>query len=159
MPLGTFDRIAVGFDGSSHAEKAVRVAINLAGKFQSVVTVLTWVPGANGMSDGALQELVPVTTDGTARAKLLEELRLSALAGGAKEFEAVAIEHDVLESMLGWLSRNPQDLMIVASVGQSRARRLIMGSLSTGLVTESPCPVLVVRGRRALRPSKLPQGI
>ena len=154
-----FDHIAVGFDGSSHSAGACRVAITLAGKFRSSLTVLAWVPGAKDETAMALQELVPVTDDGVARAKLLEQFRASALSGGARAFETITIRDDVLDSMLGWLERNGPDLVIVASRGQSRGRRLVMGSLSTGLVAASPCPVLVVRGRRALRPSGVPRGI
>jgi nucleotide-binding universal stress UspA family protein len=157
--LEPFDRIAVGFDGSAYAERACRVAVALAGKFHSRLTVLAWVPGANDSTSTVLQDLVPVTADGVGRAKLMEELRASALGGGAQSFEAITIHDDVLDSMLGWLERNSQDLMVVASRGQSRSRRLVMGSLSTGLVAGSPCPVLVVRGRKALRPSGVPKGI
>ncbi len=154
-----FDRIAVGFDGSAYGERACRVAIALAGKFHSTLTVLAWVPGAKDSSSAALEDLVPVTEDGVARTKLIEEFRATALSGGAKAFDAVTIQEDVLDSMLGWLERNTQDLMVVASRGQSRSRRLVMGSLSTGLVAGSPCPVMVVRGRKALRPSGVPKGI
>jgi nucleotide-binding universal stress UspA family protein len=157
--LEPFDRIAVGFDGSVYGEKACRVAIALAGKFHSRLTILGWIPGARDPNSAALQDLVPVTGDGVARAKLLEEFRASALAGGAQAFEAITIEDDVLDSMLGWLERNSQDLLVVASRGQSRSRRLVMGSLSTGLVAGSPCPVLVVRGTKTFRPSGVQKGI
>jgi nucleotide-binding universal stress UspA family protein len=135
------------------------VAIALAGKFHSVLTVLAWIPGAKDANAGALEDLVPVTDEGVARTKLLEEFRASALSAGAQGFEAITIQDDVLDAMLGWLERNNPDLVIVASRGQSRSRRLVMGSLSTGLVAGSPCPVLVVRGRRALRPSGVGKGI
>ena len=154
-----FDRIAVGFDGSVYAEKACRVAIALAGKFQSRLTVLAWVPGAADPASSGLQDLVPVTPGGIARAQLLEEFRTTALEGGAQAFKTVTIQDDVLDSMLGWLERNSQDLMVVASRGQSRTRRLVLGSLSNGLVAGSPCPVMVVRGRKAFRPPGVPPGI
>jgi nucleotide-binding universal stress UspA family protein len=49
-----------------------------------------------------------------------------------EEICEVAREHDV-------------QLIVVGSHGWGAARRLLSGSVSTGLVHTAPCPVLVVR--------------
>jgi nucleotide-binding universal stress UspA family protein len=141
-----FDRVALGFDASSHSRRASRVAVGIVESFRSELTILLWRPRAETSESAELEDLVPVSETGKPRASLLEEVRGAALAAGARGVHVVAIEHDVLDSMLVWLGEHPQDLMIVGSQGQSRGRRLLMGSLSTGLVAGAPCPVLVVRG-------------
>jgi nucleotide-binding universal stress UspA family protein len=143
-----FERIALGFDGSPQARRASRVAVTLAGMFRSTLTLLIWRPGAQGVDGADLVDLVPVTETGVTRAALFEQIRAGALASGARAVETVPIQDDVLDAMLEWLEGHPQDLVIVGSRGQSRSRRLLLGSLSTGLVAGSPCPVLVVRGSR-----------
>jgi nucleotide-binding universal stress UspA family protein len=138
-----FERIALGFDGSTHSRRASRFAVALAEKFRSQLTILV---GRSGDTNPELDDLVPVTESGKSRAVLLEEIRAAATTVGARSVQVISLDEDVLDSMVAWLEAHPQDLMIVGSRGQSRGRRLLMGSVSSGLVARAPCPVLVVRG-------------
>ncbi|HKV89791.1 MAG TPA: universal stress protein, partial [Thermoplasmata archaeon] len=96
-------------------------------------------------TDPRLASLVPVTEDGRALSTLVDELREKALAKGLPKVDAVYLQGDVEEVLLAYLQEHPQDLAVVGSRGQSRGRRILMGSVSAGLVNSAPCPVLVVR--------------
>ena len=140
-----FARILVGFDGSAHSRRAVQVAGEIAGKFQSTLTIAIVRPPARGESDTRLEALVPITPDGRTLASMLDEMRDMALARGARVVEPVVLHGEVLESLLDYLSRNPQDLVVVGSRGLTPGRRFLVGSVSSGLVNSAHCPVLVVR--------------
>jgi len=140
-----FERILVGFDGSVHARRAVQVASEIAGRFRSTLTIAVVRPSALGEAVARLDALVPISEDGRTLASLMDEMRDRALAQGAQVVEPVTLHGDVLESLLGYLGRNPQDLVVVGSRGLSPGRRLLLGSVSSGLVNSALCPVLVVR--------------
>lgn len=140
-----FERILVGFDGSPHSRRAVQVATELAGRFQSTLTIAVVRPSRQGEAEAKLDALVPFDADGRTLVSILDELRDRGLAHGAKVVEPVTLYGEVLPSLLEFLTRNPQDLVVVGSRGLTRSRRLLLGSVSSGLVNSAHCPVLVVR--------------
>lgn len=140
-----FDRILAGFDGSPTSRRAVQVASEIAGRFQSVLTIAVVRPPNRGEEMARLDALVPMAEDGRTLVTILEEFRERALAHGARMVEPVTLHGEVLDSLLDYLARNPQDLVVVGSRGLSRSRRLLLGSVSAGLVNSAHCPVLVVR--------------
>jgi nucleotide-binding universal stress UspA family protein len=140
-----FERILAGFDGSTHSRHAVQVASEIAGRFHSALTIVVVRPPVREEEVAQLEALVPMSEDGRTLATLLEEFRMRALALGADVVEPVTLHGEVLESFLQYLSENPQDLVVVGSRGLTRSRRLLLGSVSSGLVNSAQCPVLVVR--------------
>jgi len=91
-----------------------------------------------------LEALVPMSADGRTLATLFEDFREHAMANGARAVESVTLHGDVLDSLLGYLGQNPQDLVVVGSRGLTPGRRFLLGSVSSGLVNSARCPVLVV---------------
>lgn len=141
------EKVLVGFDGSSQARRACEVGTEVAARFRSTLTlVVVRSPRHDGV-DPVLEDLVPLSDGGGTLAAVLEEVREKALARGAAKVEVVYLRGDALEAILGWLERHPQDLIVVGSRGLSPGRRILLGSVSSGLVGRAPCPVLVVRGR------------
>jgi nucleotide-binding universal stress UspA family protein len=163
------ERILVGFDGSPHGHRAVQVASEIAGRFQSKLTIAVVRPPSRGEEMARLEALVPISNDGRTLEALFEEFRDRALAQGARTVEPVILHGEVLESLLNFLERNPQDLVVVGSRGLTGGRRLLLGSVSSGLVNAARCPVLVVRpgppppgapaGTDEARPPPAPPGV
>lgn len=143
-----FDRILVGFDGSRGSRRACQVATEIAVRFHSALTLLVVRGTPRSGSDPYLEGLVPVGDDGRALTSVVEEIREKALARGAGRVDQVFLSGDVLKTLLEWVHAHPQDLIVVGSRGLSRGSRLLLGSVSSGLVNEAPCPVLVVRPHR-----------
>ncbi len=56
---------------------------------------------------------------------------------------------DAASGILELARREKPDLLVVGSHGKSGLRRLILGSVSQRVVTDAPCPVLVVRSTPA----------
>ncbi|HOL41087.1 MAG TPA: universal stress protein, partial [Methanospirillum sp.] len=64
--------------------------------------------------------------------------------------EGVSIEFhtrvgDPVDAMIEYVSSAGVDLIVVGSSGKGMADRLILGSVSTGIVHKSPVPVLVTK--------------
>lgn len=140
-----FHRVLVGFDGSPHSHRAIRVAIDLAVRYRSHLTLATVFSDRVEPADAELAKLIPVGEEQKPLRTQLGEALEEAKAKGVPEVEAVSIHGEVVEAMLGFLSSHPHDLVVVGSRGLSRGSRLLLGSVSSSLVTRAPCPVLVVR--------------
>jgi nucleotide-binding universal stress UspA family protein len=47
-------------------------------------------------------------------------------------------------ALVAWANRSDVDLMVVGSRGYGPIRRVLLGSVTLKLMSEAPCPVLVV---------------
>lgn len=132
-----FRRIVVGYTQSDEARAALRTAAALAragGAALRVVSVMAAAPGWTldvPSGDASAREL--------AHADLDRQLR--ALASSVP-VEGRLLDGDpterVLEQARGWA-----DLIVAGSRGHGPTRALLLGSVSTGLLTRAEVPVLV----------------
>jgi len=141
-----FERVFVAFDGSPESRQACEVAIEIAGRFHSALTVGTVHPPTRDATDGHLESLVPFDSSGKSLAVIIDEFRSTARARGAASLEPVFLQgDDVVPALLDHLRSQSYDLAVTGSRGLSRGQRLLLGSVSAGLVGDAPCPVLVVK--------------
>lgn len=143
-----FERILVAFDGTPESRRAAHVALEIAARFGSHVTVAIVRPPSEAPVGDRLEDLVPIDSEGRSLSMLLDELKAEGRKKQVVALESVHLRGDVVPSLLDYLHRNPQDLTITGSRGLSRGRRILQGSVSSGLVNDAPCPVLVVRPGR-----------
>ena len=138
-------RILIATDGSTSAEEAVELGLELASEHDSTVFIVHVVPAADvapwsafGMSAGAPHVETPADRgpldEAVARA---EERGISVtgelLTGTAiDEIVAFADSHDV-------------DLIVIGSRGHGAVARALLGSVSLGVLRETRRPVLIVR--------------
>ncbi len=146
------ERVAVGFDGSAPSRRASDYAVEVAGRFAARLTLLIVRSDRGPPVDPRLENLVPGSEDGRPIAGVIEEVCDQARASGARSVEVVYLTGDAVEEIVRWARRHPQDLLVVGSRGLSPGRRVLLGSVSAGLVARAPCPVLVVRGPHVGRP-------
>jgi nucleotide-binding universal stress UspA family protein len=140
-----FERILVAFDGTPPSRLACEFALEVAARFHSSVTVATVHPPSKEPTDGHLESLVPVDSQGRSLAVLLDEMAVEAQRRKIPSLDSVFLQGDVVEVLLAYLKEHPHDLVVTGSRGLSRGRRLLLGSVSSEIVDGAPCPVLVVR--------------
>lgn len=137
-----FDRIVCGVDGSEAGATAARVAAVITAPDGSLTLV-----SANDIS-------IAVHA-GWGMAQVLEELAVEArraLELGRTEaeplhpFEARLVEGDPLKCLLAEIERCDATAVIVGSHGISRVTGVALGAVSTHLLHDAPCPVLIARG-------------
>jgi nucleotide-binding universal stress UspA family protein len=149
-----FKRILVAVDGSENAERATKVAIELAGKFGSELIVLHVI----GRPSYTYVPMFPSVTPPQAVFDEYHALSKKAaegyvgkavsLADGSK----VKVRGDVQEGRFSvvqgiteYADNEKVDLIIVGTRGLGGFTKLVIGSVSSGVVTHAHCPVLVVR--------------
>lgn len=157
--VGMFDKLFVALDGTPESRRACEIAIDIASRFRSSITVGTVQLAGKQGPHPELESLVPIDADGKTLPMVIEEFRAAALARGVLSVEAVFLHGEVIPTLLEYLRDHPHDLAITGSRELSRGQRLLRGSVSSGLANEAPCPVLVVRGRRAPRVPRVRPGV
>jgi len=149
MSPSRFGRIAVTIDGSPNSEDALGEAIDLANRYGSELTILTVAPIVPVyMPSGNSYMATPISQSDTAQYRALVDAAVKrAQNEGVSAVTGVCQEGVVVDEILAFLETHPVDLVVVGSRGLSATKRLLIGSVSSALVTHAPCPVLVVRGR------------
>ena len=148
-----FARIVACVDASPTGLRALEAGIEMAARFGCALTLLTVLP--EGASDvGAdLESLVPSHEGGRPLRQSITEAVEDAKRRGAAEADGVYLRGKPVDEILQYLGRTPVDLVVVGTRGLSRGSRLLLGSVSSRLVAEAPCPVLVVRAVTPVRRS------
>jgi nucleotide-binding universal stress UspA family protein len=150
-------RIVIGTDGSPEADTVIRV-----------VCSRQWPRGTEAQVVSVLQSLVPVTTLLEANTYAQEpaysvireadermRFRLTNIAGEAANAlcrAGIAANHSVIdgdprEVLLAEAERLDADAIFVGARGHGRMEQLLLGSVSSHVVTHAHCAVEVVRGR------------
>jgi nucleotide-binding universal stress UspA family protein len=147
--------ILLATDGSPSAGEAQRQAFDLAklsGAPLLVVSVSHTTLPAVGYSTYGYSDIVSELT--RAEHKRLDALLADVAEAAAKEgIDCTTVEADgaIVEEISRLAAEHRAQLVVVGSHGWGAARRLLSGSVSTGLVHSAPCPVLVVRATDSTR--------
>lgn len=147
-----FARIVACVDGKPTGLHAGEVAIETAARFGSGLTFVTVLPRSDSPEAEGLERLIPANPQGKTIHHELEEIETRAKQRGIKSTEIVYLRGAPTEAILEYLASVPPDLVVVGTRGLSRGSRLLLGSVSSRLVADAPCPVMVVRN--VARPKK-----
>ncbi|MEX0713241.1 MAG: universal stress protein [Pirellulales bacterium] len=155
--------VMLAWDGSPGSRQAAQ----LLGKF-------TWQPGAVGRVVTVVESLlvaeVPEWLELRARSadseamaqawiqeheaeKQLKEAELAELCGTLpppfRSYKPLVAEGHAAEQILKAVTAEKIDLVVLGAHGSGAIERLLIGSTSDKVLTQAPCSVLLVRGRRA----------
>lgn len=124
-------RFVVGFDGSDCAKRALQRAAALAREGDELVVVAV-IPEASTPSTMVTQQ------------RLLEDAGFD-LAGSNVRLSTVEAKGEPAEAVAKAAKEARADIIVVGSRGRGAVAGLVLGSVSSKLVREAPCDVLVVR--------------
>ncbi|AXR77056.1 universal stress protein [Natrarchaeobaculum sulfurireducens] len=132
-----FDRILVPTDGSGPANAALEYAGEIAAREDLTVTVLHVVDPDDDPPEASVEDL-------------LEEGRTWAAEADAPIIDAVRTGTP-REAILEFAADRDVDAIVMGSRGRRGIGRLVLGSVTEGVVREADVPVLVVRGSADVR--------
>ena len=142
-----FRRILVAADGSENSKKAAEVAVNLAKRCEAELTVVhviarpTYpIAGTEGI-DGSDYF---AAARNESKEWIDSAVRL-AESNGVKAFGKVLESGSIVKAILDYAAKDKVDLIVLGTRGLSDFKRLLIGSVSSGVVNHSECSVLVVR--------------
>jgi nucleotide-binding universal stress UspA family protein len=148
-----FSKIVVGIDGSAESMKAVEFAVSMAKIYRAelvAVHVLTSDIGYIYSSPGVegppltIKEIILLAEDEAT--KWFDEAKEIA---NNKEIqlktEFIVAKKSVLNTMLEYVEEHNINLIVVGTRGRSGIKKMLLGSVASGLVTYASCPVLAIK--------------
>jgi nucleotide-binding universal stress UspA family protein len=151
--LALFRSILVATDGSPNGMRAVEVAANLAKTLNSRLAIATVIltpsymfartPEA-AMSPVDIDEYIKLST--AEAEKVLRDAKKRADEIGAKaSTDLISNVPSVVQAIVEHAEKRNVDLIVVGTRGLSGFKKMLMGSVSSGIVTHATCSVIVVR--------------
>ena len=152
MEIG-FSKIVVGIDGSEDSMKAAEYAISVAKLYNAelnAITVLTsdigYIYSSPSVESPSLtvKEIVLLAEDEAK--KWFDEIKEKANKKGIQlKTESIVAKKSLLNTILEYVEEHNINLVVVGTRGRSGIKKMLLGSIASGLVTYSPCPVLVIK--------------
>ncbi|ALL01839.1 Stress response protein [Pyrodictium delaneyi] len=144
--------ILVGYDGSEASRLAIEKAVGLARRLGAKLVIATVVPPPTVFLGELLipevTELSEIEKPARERlGKLVKEIREAA---GLENVESALLVGDPAEELVNFAEASGCDLIVVGRRGRGGLERLILGSVSSKIVSISHCvDVLVVESSSA----------
>lgn len=144
------NKILVPVDGSAASEKAAIKAVNIARQYGGDIVFLS-VADVRGkfayMGDGVVT--LPVNHAQISAMLLENQTKMLDVFEGIVNTEGVKVEKKVLsgvpyEEIIKYANENEIDLIVMSRRGYSKVRRFFVGSITQRVISDAPCPVLVI---------------
>ena len=146
-----FKRLLVAVDGSDNAIRAAKVAVSLAEKFGAELIVCHVIPTPSYSLAQAGMVATTILSDYFAAARkdakktVDEAVRLAEIEG----VKAIGVIHDnmfsVVEAIVNLAEEKNIDLIVIGTRGLTGFRKLLVGSVSSGVIAHAHCSVFIVR--------------
>ena len=142
-----FKNILVPFDLSSTSNQAFKVALDIAQKYDSKITLITCVEGDawhhkfyDARADAALLKQQTKVAK-----KYMEKLEASANKAGIKIKLQILKSTSVAKDIATFAKSRKIDLIVMSSHSRTGLDKLILGSVANGVVQRSTTPVLLIK--------------
>jgi len=140
-----YKNILVPHDGSSHSKHAFKVALDMAKKYNSklsMVTVLDTSSGYWGHStiwDKAIGGAKTLVT------KEFESFESTAKKAKVSFHSEIILSDSITKTIVSYSKSKKIDLIVMGANGVTGWDKLILGSVTDGVAHRVRCPVLIVR--------------
>jgi nucleotide-binding universal stress UspA family protein len=152
MVIG-LSKIVVGIDGSEKSMKAAEYAISIAKMYNAeliATNILTSDIGYIYSSPGiespplTIREIILLAEDEAK--KWFDKIKAAANKNEIQfRTEFIVAKRSVLSTILDYAEEQNINLIVVGTTGRSGIKKMLLGSVASGLVTYALCPVLVIK--------------
>jgi len=149
-PKQTVATILSLVDGSEPSTRALRAAIDMAKLYGgqlialSVITAPSFLPVGTAGSPTDLSAYYEQGTQDSKKA-VDDGLKLVDAAGVKSRGEVIEASGSTVETIVDFATREKVDILVMGTRGLGGLKKLVLGSVSSGVITHAPCSVLIVR--------------
>lgn len=143
-------KILVPIDGSPVSQKAAEKAVELSNKYDSKL-IFIYVVDTRGIYTYDVGGIISVPFN---YPKITEELIqvktkfldafVSAIGIDDKDIEKVILHGEPSDKIIDFANKEKIDLIVMGRRGFSKIRRFFVGSVTQRVISDAPCPVLIV---------------
>lgn len=143
----TFKNILVPYDGSIFANNAFRKALNIAIQHNSNLKVVACLDIAN---IGGWYIDKRTNKEIMKNAKKLTTQLFSKLESIARK-KSISLDMKIIESnntvksLISYAKSKNIDLIVMGSSGRGKFDKVLLGSISSGIMQKAKCPVLIIK--------------
>lgn len=154
-------KLLVPVDGSNASIYAVKKALELSKKYNSSMKIISVVAEKNseyrrhenawrGVDGSLLLESEELEKQLEKKNTINAERLLNAIVSNL-DFSGIKVESDVLlgdpyAKIIETAKNDKYDMIVMSNRGFSKIKRFFVGSVTQRVISEAPCPVLVVNG-------------
>ena len=139
-----FQKILVPLDGSEHSGRALETSIQLAKKLDSKLGLLT-VYSMTGVSAPSPDMAVIATEAAYNSCKKVLAKAEQKVRSEKIEVETEFAEGNAVKEIVKKAKEGKFDLIVMGARGLSTFKKILVGSVSEGVIKSAPCPVLIVK--------------
>jgi len=138
-----FEKILVPLDGSEHSLKALKMAVQIAQKFNGKISLIhVYSIGGLATYPTPVHEFIEAIRN--VGAGILGDGEKKVKAEGV-QVETLLLEGHAVEQIVKTCREGKFDLVVMGARGLSRIKEMLLGSVSDGVTRHTHCPVLVVK--------------
>jgi nucleotide-binding universal stress UspA family protein len=135
--------IVVGVDGSAEADAALAFAVHEAQLRRLPLRVVcAWEPSASSYAGEAFAATPDAFAAGEQHAEEVLRASLARVPHEDVEVEALSVEGSAANALVELAAG--AELLVVGTRGRGATRRLLLGSVSSEVAHDAPCPVTIV---------------
>jgi len=139
-----FRKILVPLDGSEHSGRALDASIELAKKLDGILTLLT-VYSVTGLATPSHEtSIMEMERARDSCQNVLAEAKAKVRSEKIK-VETALVEGNAVEEIVRQSKEGKFDMIIMGARGLSTMKKILIGSVSEGVIKNAPCPVLIVK--------------
>lgn len=144
-----FQTILVPVDGSAMSMRAADAAISMAKRYGSKIHVVAalGVPfGGRYMKEaGEYERYVKRKSKGEAE-KWFKNIKQKSDENKLQlETKIIAPNPNIVGAIAAYADHNNVDLIVMGGSGRTKFKKLLLGSVSSGVTACAPCPVMVIK--------------
>jgi nucleotide-binding universal stress UspA family protein len=142
-------KILVAVDGSDPSYNASSYAIDLAKSNNAeliVLFIVSPVPSSDFEYANVGREKEIEAVESKKAHQVVDKVKQKAAENKVNVETAVLIQYtSVVKEIVEYAEKNNIDMIVIGNKGKSGFKRLLLGSIASGVVTYSHCPVLLVK--------------
>jgi nucleotide-binding universal stress UspA family protein len=148
-----FSKILVPIDGSEYSFNAAEYAIQISMKDKSHITLLSILPSKlmHGDSSGIFGAIPPnyfKKYKNDAKKwfnRIIDKIKKDRFEIGKIKTDVITTPLSIVSAIVEYADKDDMTLIIMGTRGITGFKRMLLGSVASGVVTYAHCPVLVIR--------------
>lgn len=133
----------VGVDGSEASYHATKYGVSIAKKFNSNLTIVHVIVSDIGIFGPSLPTHIAALKEEAEQ--YLEDMKKEAVMENIQVQTQIIASASIVGGLVDYASKEESDLIVLGTKGKSSIKKLLLGSVASGMVTYAHCPVMVVR--------------